>query len=286
MELLQNPEQILTWYVDAGVDEAIGEQPLNRYDEALKANAKRVAQAQSILKSADDIRGTQPIVPSPPPSMGPVPVRPSETLAAQDTIKLAVEAATGAKTLEDLTLALQDFEGCGLKKGATNLVFTDGPANARVLLIGDIPGEDEDRQGIPFVGQGGQLLEKMLRSIGLDRSDVLLCNAVFWRPPGKRSANSGEISVCLPFVERLVEIVDPKMLVTLGGPTTHSLLAQQGHISKLVGHWHTYATPRMSHPIAACALYHPDFLLTSPGMKRQAWANLLDIQQKLKELTT
>lgn len=277
MEILESPHQILSWYVAAGVDEAMGEVPVDRYALAGEAAAKRAAKAEKMLKDAEVERASQP-------KSGPVSVQAADDGVSEEDVKKAVELAGGAKTIDDLRQALETFEGCAsLKKTAMNLVFADGPADAKVMLIGDLPGADEDRQGVPFVGQGGELLNKMLASIGLDRKNVIVANTVFWRPPGKRSANSGEIAVCLPFVERMVEIVDPQLLITLGGPATHSLLAQQGNISKLVGRWFTYETPRMSHPITACGLYHPEFLIKSPAMKRQAWANLLMIQAKIAE---
>ena len=281
MEILEHPQQILSWYGEAGVDEAMGEEPLDRYALAAQAAKNRTAQAEQVLKAGEAERAalSAPVLKS-----GLVSVQPVDNGVSEESIKKAVEVAAQAKTIDDLRAALETFEGCPLKNTAMNLVFCDGRPDAKVMLIGDVPGADEDRQGVPFVGPAGMLLNKMLASIGLDRSEVFVSNAVFWRPPGKRSALAGEIAVCLPFVERMIELVDPMILITLGGPTTHSLLAQQGNISKLVGRWFTYENPRMSHPIAACGLYHPEFLLKSPTMKRQAWANLLAIQEKLKDL--
>ncbi|PCI41191.1 MAG: uracil-DNA glycosylase [Rhodospirillaceae bacterium] len=277
MEILEHPQQILSWYIAAGVDEAMGEEPLDRYALAGEAAAKRAAQAEKMLKAAEVDRAAMP-------KSGPVSVQAADEGVSEDSIKKAVQLAGAAKTIDDLRTSLASFDGCAsLQKTAMNLVFSDGPADAKVMVIGDLPGSDEDRQGVPFVGDGGILLNKMLASIGLDRADVFVANTVFWRPPGKRSAYAGEIAVCLPFVERMIEIVDPQILITLGGPATHSLLAQQGNISKLVGRWFTYETPKMSHPITACGLYHPDFLIKSPAMKRQAWANLLAIQAKIAE---
>ena len=284
MEILHHPQQILSWSINAGVDEAVGETPLNRYALAEEALSKRAAKAEQLLKDAEAERAALPAQTAKRPSFGPVSVQPADEGRLEDAIKKAVEMAARAKTIDDVRIALETFDGCALKKGAMNLVFGDGPAQARVMLIGDVPGEDEDRQGVPFVGLSGELLNKMLGSIGLMRSDVFVSNTVFWRPPGKRRALAGEIAVCLPFIERMIEIINPQILITLGGPTTHTLLAQQGNISKLVGRWFSYETSKMSHPIQACSLYHPEFLLKSPAMKRQAWANLLMIQKKMTEL--
>ena len=285
---LDDPRQILKWYLDAGVDEAVGEEPINRYDLAVKAEAERARQAEDLLKASREERADAPApsrerAPDKPAQLGPAPVRPSGEVS-DDQVKSAVELASQAKTVDDLRAALEGFEGCPLKKTAMNLVFGDGNPEAKIVFIGEAPGADEDRQGVPFVGASGQLLDKMLASIDLDRSKVFISNTVYWRPPGNRTPHSGEIAVCLPFVERLIELIDPAVLITVGGPATHSLLAQQGSVSKLVGRWFTFETPRMSHPIAATAIYHPAYLLRSPAMKRQAWLNLLDIRRKLDEL--
>ena len=286
MQVLEHPQDILAWYLDAGVDEAMGEEPLDRYALAGEAAAKRTAQAEELLKAAETERAEQAPKASArkPGRAGPTPVRPTDGGVSDEAVKKAVDLAGQAKSIDELRAALEGFDGCPLKKTAMNMVFGDGGPDAKVMLIGDVPGEDEDRQGVPFVGPGGQLLDKMLASIGLDRRDVFVSNTVFWRPPGKRSANLGEIAVCLPFVERLVEIVDPQLLITLGEAATHSLLAQQGSLSRLRGKWFTYETLRMSHPIAACGLYHPGFLLKSPAMKRQAWLDLMAIKAKLAQL--
>ncbi|MCR4378078.1 MAG: uracil-DNA glycosylase [Rhodospirillales bacterium] len=303
MELLQHPQQILAWYVDAGVDEAIGEAPLDRFALAGQAQASRAAQAEALLKAAETERAAQPFKApdardargrdggresgrESTPTLAPplAPVRAVEGGVSDEQIKSAVALAAAAKSVDELSAALQGFDGCPLKKSAMNLVFGAGNSAAKVVLIGDVPGADEDRQGAPFVGPGGQLLDKMLASIGLDRAQVYVANTVFWRPPGNRTPHASEVAVCLPFVERLIELIDPAVLVTLGGPATHALLAQQGNVAKLVGRWFTFETSRMSHPIAATALHHPDSLIKTPAYKRQAWQNLLAIRQKLNEL--
>lgn len=286
MELLEHPRQILSWYLDAGVDEAIGEQPLDRYALAGEAQAKRAAQAEALLQAAEAERA--PAKASSPSasasSSAPAPVRPIEGGVSDHQVKEAVALAAAAKTVEELRQALEQFDGCPLKKGAMNMVFGDGNPDAKIVLIGEMPGADEDRQGAAFVGPGGQLLDKMLASIGLDRSRVYLSNAVFWRPPGNRKPHPGEIAVCLPFVERLIEIIDPAVVITLGEAPTHVLLAQQGSLAKLTGRWFTFETARMSHPIQATALYHPDSLLKTPAYKRQTWLNLLALRKKLDQL--
>ena len=279
-----HPADVLAWYLDAGVDEAVGEEPLDRYALVREAQAQRDAKAKAVLKDASSEHATQSAAAASHGRVGPAPVRPADTGVAEDAMKSAVKLAGQAKTLDELRTALEGFDGCPLKKTAMNLVFGDGNPDARIVLIGEAPGADEDRQGVPFVGASGQLLDKMLASIGLDRSSVFLSNTVFWRPPGNRTPNAGEIAVCLPFVERIIELIDPAVLITVGGPATHSLLTQQGSVSRLRGRWFTYETPGMSHPIAASAIYHPANLLRTPAHKRQAWADLIAIKAKLAEL--
>lgn len=284
-DMLTHPADILAWYLDAGVDEAIGEEPLDRYALVKAAQAQRAAQAEAMLKESrteqDAPTPQKPGRGTPAPSLAQV--RPADTGVGEEAMKSAVDLAGGAKSLDELREALEGFDGCPLKKTAMNLVFGDGDPDARVVFIGEAPGADEDRQGIPFVGASGRLLDKMIGSIGLQRADVFISNTVFWRPPGNRTPNQGEIAVCLPFVERIIELIDPAVLITVGGPATHSLLAQQGSVSRLRGRWFTYETPRMSHPIAASAMYHPAYLLRTPAQKRQAWADMLGIKAKLAE---
>jgi DNA polymerase len=284
MECLQHPQQILSWYLAAGVDEAVGEAPLDRYALAGEAQAERAAQAEAVLKAAEAERAAQPFKqPSARDAGGPgvAPVRPAAGVVSDQQVKIAVETAAAAKSVDELRAALETFDGGMLLKSATHLVFGDGNPKARIVFVGDVPGADEDRQGVPFVGPAGQLLDKMLASIGLDRTQAYLCNSVFWRPPGGRTPYPGEVAVCLPFVERLIELIDPALVVTLGGPATHALLGQQGNVAKLVGRWFTFETPRMSHPIPASAIQHPEILLKTPAYKRQTWQNLLAIRQKL-----
>lgn len=252
-------EQLLHWYVDAGVDETIADEPVNRFAKQKKTE-------------------------TPPPATAAKPETPGDTPEGgpNGEVTAAVHLAQAAETVEELQTALESFDGCALRKTATNLVFTDGNPDAPVLLIGEGPGAEEDRQGLPFVGPSGKLLDKMLASIGLDRSGVLISNIVFWRPPGNRTPTPQEAAVCMPFVERLIELVDPRVLVALGGPAAKSLLAQTDGVGRLRGKWFNYSTPGLPRPIEATALYHPAYLLRSPGQKRPTWRDLLEIKNKLR----
>jgi uracil-DNA glycosylase len=183
----------------------------------------------------------------------------------------------------ELRAAVAAFDGCALKKTATNLVFSDGDPEARLMLIGEAPGADEDRLGRPFVGVSGQLLDRQLAAIGFDRTNALITNVLFWRPPGNRTPTPAEIAACLPFVERMIEIVDPAVLVLVGGIAAKTMLARSEGIMKLRGRWLEFQTPRMARPVPTIATFHPAYLLRSPGQKRLAWQDMLAIKRRLVE---
>ena len=285
----------LRWQVDAGADEAIAAAPVDRF--AAPAPRPMAESAAEPLPNQAPIpvntAGVAPLTP-PPPVHRAVNERsermsytpPPMTASAPHEGPSAHALAAAATTLEELRAALDRFEGCALKRTATNLVFADGNPQARVMVIGEAPGADEDRQGLPFVGVSGQLLDRMLGSIGLDRkSNLYISNMLFWRPPGNRSPSPGEIAACLPFVERHIELVDPAILVLVGGIAAKTMLARQEGIMRLRGRWFGYETPRMPRPIPVIATYHPAYLLRSPGQKREAWRDMLEIQEKIKALT-
>ncbi|MCE2509779.1 MAG: uracil-DNA glycosylase [Alphaproteobacteria bacterium] len=249
----------LRWQIEAGANEAVGEQPRNRYQETTMGR--------------------------PPPSDPELPLAPEEAApkrAASAETASARSLADAAKNLDELREALALYEGCPLK-GAARLVFADGNPQARVMLIGEAPGAEEDRQGLPFVGPSGKLLDRMLTAIGLDRGSVYITNVLFWRPPGNRQPTPAEISSCLPFVERHIELVDPEILVLLGGPAAKTLMARNEGIMKLRGKWFEYESRGMSRPCPAIATFHPAYLLRSPIQKRTAWADFLAIQAKLRQ---
>ena len=149
------------------------------------------------------------------------------------------------------------------------------------MFVGEAPGAEEDRRGLPFVGASGRLLDRMLAAIGLDRGNVFITNVIYWRPPGNRTPLPAEVAACLPFVERAIELVDPAVLVLLGGASAKTLLGRQEGIMRLRGRWHSFATPRMASPIPAMATFHPAYLLRSPGQKREAWRDFLAVRERL-----
>ena len=270
-----SPETLLRWYLEAGVDEAILENPVNRYRRAEPTGLDPTVAAKEMQLPAGRPEG----------SAGSEARLPAPTVAgvAIAPVESAVEAAQRASSIEELQATLANFEQCPLKNTATNLVFGDGCTSARIIFIGEAPGAEEDRRGIPFVGPSGRLLDRMLESIQLDRNKAFISNTIFWRPPGNRSPTSSEVATCMPFVERIIELIDPRILVALGGPAASALLGQAESVGRLRGRWFTYQTPRLPRPIPTTAIFHPAYLLRSPAQKRLAWRDLLAIKAKLSE---
>ena len=187
--------------------------------------------------------------------------------------------ARSAASLDELRRILDGFEGCELKRHAKQLVFADGNPAARIMFVGEAPGRDEDIEGLPFVGRSGKLLDLMLKAIGLDRTGVYIANIIPWRPPGNRTPTPQESQICLPFIQRQIELVDPNVLVCLGGPSSQTLLGFTDGIMKTRGRWLSYDTG--TRPIRAMATLHPAYLLRQPLHKRLAWRDFLAIRKAL-----
>lgn len=279
---------VLQWHIDMGCDECIADEPINRFETSAKAAAAAAARAPKDMASPNaPMEKPSERHPGSSSAAMPATTRGTKTSAAEIDSQLQISnaqhAAENAKTIDELRAAIEAFEGCALKKTATNLVLCDGPADAKLMLVGEAPGAEEDRHGLPFVGPSGQLLNAMLESIGIDRADVMISNSVFWRPPGNRTPTTQETVVCRPFIERLIEIVHPDVLVCVGAPSAHNLLGETQGISRLRGKWYTYQTPKIAAPINATAMFHPAYLLRTPIKKRDAWHDLLMIKRKLAD---
>ena len=190
-------------------------------------------------------------------------------------------AAKSASSLEALRAIMQDFEGCALRTTAKQLVFGDGSPEARLMFVGEAPGSEEDQRGVPFVGRSGQLLDRMLGAIGIARAEVYIANIVPWRPPGNRDPSIHETQICLPFIQRQIELVDPQVLVCLGKPSTATLLGVTDGIRRTRGRWFTYKAE--TRDIRAMPTYHPAYLLRTPIEKRLAWRDFLSIRKALGE---
>jgi uracil-DNA glycosylase family 4 len=270
-----NKKALLEWYAEAGVDEAVDEKPTDHFAQPVKAEVKPAAPAAA-APSAN--RSANPKAEIPIMRSNPVPV-----IAAAIAQASARVLADQCNTLDELRAAVMKFDGCGLKKTASKTVFSDGnPSHAKVMLIGEAPGEQEDIQGIPFCGPSGKLLDKVLASIGITRAENLyISNTVFWRPPGNRQPSAEESAICLPFVEKHIALINPKMLLLAGGTATMALLKMDTAVSKLRGKFYEYTNPYLAAPIPVLITYHPSYLLRSPGQKRLAWQDMLLVKRFL-----
>jgi uracil-DNA glycosylase family 4 len=256
--------QLLAFYLEAGVDCALGEEPANRLSDPdiVPAAAARAEPVRTMAAAIPAARGE----PAP---------------APEAAIMSAREAARTAPSLEVLRGLLENFEGCALKSTATRLVFADGNPQARIMFVGEAPGREEDIEGLPFVGRSGQLLNRMIAAIGLNRGNAYIANVIPWRPPGNRTPTPQETQICLPFIQRQIELVNPDVLVTLGNPSTQTLLSTREGIMKTRGRWFDYDTGTRT--IHALATFHPAYLLRSPSYKRLAWQDLRSIAKMLEE---
>ncbi len=265
--------RLLRWYVEMGADEAIGSEANDRF-------AARPATAPTPLSPPGRGQGEGPRLRAPvarPPSPRPSP-RGGERENAS-----AREAAAGASTLDELRAAVLAFEGCALKRTATNTVFADGTPGAPLMIVGEAPGADEDRQGLPFVGRSGQLLDLMLGAIGRDRKrDAYITNILFWRPPGNRPPTDEERAQCLPFVWRHIALANPRVLMLCGGTAAAAILDTREGITRIRGKWIALAVPGLDRPVACMPTYHPSYLLRTPARKGEAWRDLLSVQLKLE----
>jgi len=268
-EPLPTVRQLLAFYLEAGVDCALSDEPVNRLIEPEAAPVASAAVAREPA-SLQPVRAAPAVIPP----RGEPPPPPDAAIAS------AREAARTAPTLEALRALLETFDGCALKQTATRLVFADGNPQARVMFVGEAPGRDEDIEGLPFVGRSGKLLDRMIGAIGLDRTSAYIANVIPWRPPGNRTPTPQETQICLPFIQRQIELVDPDVLVTLGNPSTQALLGAREGIMRTRGKWLEYDTGKRV--IRAIATFHPAYLLRSPSYKRMSWQDLRAIAKALQ----
>lgn len=268
-KLIKNPYlAALEWHMDVGADEALQETPFDRTAARAPSMLPRPAREGLSVPANTDLPGT-----------------------AQARID-AVSLARSAVTLEELRAAIERFDGLAIRKTATNMVFADGNPKARVMLVGEAPGGDEDKQGKPFVGASGQLLDRIFKAIGLDRREedparsVYISNILNWRPPGNRTPSPAEIDISLPFIERHIALVKPEFLILCGGVAAKGLLGSGDSVSKLRGRFRDY-TPITrgiadnDRAIPAIVTYHPAYLLRTPSQKRLVWADMLMLREAM-----
>ena len=255
---------LLEWQLELGATDAIGEEPVDRFALSAKERVAVPTVARARAPAA------------------PVPAPQAEGV---DPAAAARAAAAAATDLEALREALAAFEHCELKRGARNLVFADGNPQARLMIVGEAPGRNEDLQGLPFVGQAGQLLDRMLAPIGMARDApdparaVYITNMLPWRPPQNRDPSAQELAMMRPFVERHIALADPQVVVLMGRFATGALLDTRAGITKLRGNWQTL----LGRP--CLPMLHPAYLMRNPAAKRDAWADLLSLQARLRELS-
>jgi len=253
---MQQVEQIINWYVLSGVDTFCADEPVN----VLSGETNKAPEEQKL--------------------------RPATSVLAQSSNAAflnAKEICRKAESLSELREMLEKFDGCSLKFSANSTVFGYGNPKAPLLIVGEAPGADEDRQGKPFVGRSGHLLDKMLKAIGVEREECFVSNILPWRPPGNRTPTDGEIAVCLPFLKRQIELVNPKIILLLGASAANALLNNSESISRLRGHFLEYNIDE-NHNYPALATFHPAYLLRSAGQKAKAWNDLLRLKEKLEKL--
>src|SRR5436190_12384316 len=256
-------QQLLAFYLEAGVDCALAEEPIDRLsDPDLISAASKPAQPPTARTAAATSVARA--------EAGP---------GTEAAILSAREAARTTPTLDALRALLENFDGCALKATATRLVFADGNPQARIMFVGEAPGREEDLEGLPFVGRSGKLLDRMIAAIGLDRTSAYIANVIPWRPAGNRTPTPQETQICLPFIQRQIELVNPDLLVTLGNPSTQALLETSEGIMRTRGKWMDYNTGTRT--IRALATFHPAYLLRSPSYKRMAWQDLRAIAKAL-----
>ena len=282
--------ELLAFYLEAGADALVGELPVDRMadepppsppPERGRTDSEAVqvgGGGQTFLQrdpAPDRFRRPGPPLSGEGQARVSVAVPPSPDAA----IMAAREAAKSAQTLDDLRALLDSFEGCALRATASRLVFADGNAQARIMFVGEAPGRDEDIAGLPFVGRSGKLLDLMMAAIGLDRTCAYIANIIPWRPPGNRDPSPQETTICLPFIRRQIELVDPDVLVCLGKPSAVTLLDIKDGILKNRGRWFSYDTG--TRQIRATVTLHPAYLLRQPLQKRLAWRDFLAIKKAL-----
>lgn len=247
--------KILKWYKEMGVDEIHSNKTRNYSEkEKVAMQLEKTPQPEVVAKKY-----------TPP----------------KEAALLARKLADQCQTIEQLRQVVFNFEGCLLRKTATNTVFADGNQNSEIMLIGEAPGANEDLQGIPFCGDSGKLLDNIIKSIGLDRSNTYITNTIFWRPPGNRRPSEEEVEICLPFVEKHIALMNPKLIVLVGGTASFALFGDLGPITKQRQKILQYTNKYLEKPIASTVIFHPSYLLRQPSQKKLAWYDMLNIKKLL-----
>ncbi len=302
----------LDWHAQMGVVDLVAEQPVDRFgrpepragiepDAGFEPGVGFDNRERSKAKPASG-RGSQDDGPPAwvlgeeeaiaPPAAAAIPHQSSDVRAGTSGAATAGGGAAAdarslarsCQSLEALEAALRDFDGCPLKETSINLCFADGNPSAPIMLIGEAPGAQEDRQGKPFVGPSGHGIGVRLATIGLDRTKVYITNVIYWRPPGNRTPTAAEIAICQPFLERQIELIQPKFLLFVGGIAARALLGRSEGVTKLRGRPFVYTLPADDRKIPALVMFHPAYLLRQPAQKRFSWRDLLEVKASIKNM--
>lgn len=279
---------ILHFYADAGVDCLLDDSPIDRFHESaqIKTKTARGANPTSGQRTSEALPNEQSTPPPQQSSQDQPTIQATQSAAIpnEQAIAEAREISRSVQSIDALHQCLLSFNGCNLRFGARNTVFADGNTAAQIMFIGEAPGRDEDRQGLPFVGRAGQLLDKMLAAIRFERSDVYITNMIPWRPPGNRTPTPLEIELCRPFIQRHIELVAPKIVVLLGNVSTKALLGTSQGILSLRGNWSEYRSDN-DIIIPALPTLHPAYLLRNPAQKRQSWIDFLKLRERSDQIS-
>lgn len=259
-------QQLLEWYLVAGVDETCGNQPFTPNSAPVSSPLRPQLNFNSVMPATT--------------AQAPRPATTQLAQATNNACQSAKDLCASAQSLEELRDLMEKFEGCALKLTAAHTVFGDGNPQAKVVFIGEAPGADEDRIGVPFVGRSGQLLDKMLAAVNLDRTKCYICNILPWRPPGNRTPLDSEIAVCLPFLKRQIDLINPDYIFMLGGSAANAVLDVTDSISRMRGRWYDYYKSDGSKAMVM-ASFHPAYLLRTPGQKAKAWADFLRLSRQM-----
>ncbi|MBW9052949.1 uracil-DNA glycosylase [Rhizobium mesosinicum] len=279
---------LLHFHAEAGVDWLLEEEPVDRFAEFEIMKAARRAAAPATQPHPERQPAPERQIPTRPApqqrAAAPAPAsRPQPAIPDGEAVQQARFAAESARSLAELKTALEAFNGCNLKNSARSTIFASGDPASGIMVIGPAPGADDEREGTAFAGRQGQLLDRMLASIGLDRSAILLTQIIPWRPPGNRTPSAAETEICRPFIERQIALAEPRAILLLGNYTARFFFGENDTIHGLRGRWKEIAVADQIIP--AIASLHPQDLLTAPVNKRLAWSDLLAFQARLKELS-
>jgi uracil-DNA glycosylase family 4 len=289
LKLNSNITEALQFYLDNDLNEVISEKAQNHFlEKDPQKKAVEVAKPATVNNFVKPQYSTNEALSTlAKKSQLPVAIEPAfdhkKFQSLNEIVALAQKSAAAAKTLPQLRKAVENFDGCNLKKMATNTVFCDGNPTSKVMVIGEAPGNHEDLQGIPFCGDSGKVLDDMFRAINMTRAEnFYITNVIFWRPPGNRRPTDEELAICRPFVERHIELLNPEVLVLVGATSMTAVLGIKDPVTQIRGRFMDFAPKFLSRKIKTFTIFHPSYLMRQPSKKKVAWQDMLALEQFLK----